>query len=78
MPSNRWTRDKVCDLFRKHIRSQGLSNKEAAERYGVHRDTLSRVINGAAGPNDEMLNAIGFDREVERITRVVYKPRATE
>ena len=65
--------DHVCDLVRKYVDDKGWTKREAAERWDCHPDTVSRVIHGSMGPTEAMLYAIGFSKEVERITKVTYR-----
>lgn len=44
--------------LREWIAGEGLTQREAAERFGVHEITLSRWVNGRAIPRREQMTTI--------------------
>jgi len=60
-------------MLKSHVRNSFRSQQEAADKFGVSRQQIIRVLTGLAKPNQAMLDAINVEHKSVDVYKKVKK-----
>ena len=62
-----FTQEEVCTKFKRYVRLNYETQKDAAQIYGVVPHYISMVCCNKLPPNEDMLGDIGFERVIKYV-----------